>query len=365
MSIKPNDSQEIIMRPGQARNAEWAYRSLTSASQQRLFQRTLDGARDYAEEAHRQEINSLRKEFQTLQPPPMEQRATSSPRQNPIHDPSSRESGKGAGAPAEAFLDLAGLCRQMQQWRIDNAVSIGAGPVSEKPQLRVGSQVASCRRGETRDTKDLSGLSAQFESGLSGVAAVGYDERGGTSYGLYQISSRAGTMERFLDHLEKNAPQWAERLRAAGPSNTLGCSGRMPEEWRKIAAEDPVHFAELQRGFIEETHYTPALREILNRTGDSIVAHSQTLQQVLWSTAVQHGPKGAADIFCRAVDQVRDGEDEISIRGLIDRIYGIRAKQFRSSPPAIREAVHARFETEKAMALSMLQGTRNMQRLNA
>ena len=34
-------------------------------------------------------------------------------------------------------------------------------------------------------------LSARFESGKEGAAAIGYDGHGGTSYGKYQISSRA------------------------------------------------------------------------------------------------------------------------------------------------------------------------------
>ncbi|MEG2173400.1 MAG: hypothetical protein RRY29_09090, partial [Desulfovibrionaceae bacterium] len=36
----------------------------------------------------------------------------------------------------------------------------------------------------------IGGLAAQFESGKEGIAAVGYDRHGGTSYGKFQIASR-------------------------------------------------------------------------------------------------------------------------------------------------------------------------------
>ncbi|MBA4357411.1 MAG: hypothetical protein C0405_06760, partial [Desulfovibrio sp.] len=48
------------------------------------------------------------------------------------------------------------------------------------------------------DTKGLGSMAALFESGDKGAAAIGYDRTGGTSYGTFQISSRAGTMNRFL-----------------------------------------------------------------------------------------------------------------------------------------------------------------------
>jgi len=40
-------------------------------------------------------------------------------------------------------------------------------------------------------------LSAKFESGKDGIAAIGYDRQGGTSYGKYQIASRVGMMKLF------------------------------------------------------------------------------------------------------------------------------------------------------------------------
>ena len=64
-------------------------------------------------------------------------------------------------------------------------------------------------------------LSARYESGADGSSAIGYDKKGGTSYGRFQLSSKKGSMEGFLRFLEGRggeAASIAARLRAAGPS---------------------------------------------------------------------------------------------------------------------------------------------------
>jgi hypothetical protein len=186
------------------------------------------------------------------------------------------------------------------------------------------------------------------------VAAIGYDANGGTSYGTYQISSRTGTMERFLAYLEARMPAWAQQLRAAGPANTGGRQGAMPEAWRAIAAEAPARFAQLQHDFIAETHYLPALQAIAQRTGVAITHVPKALQEVLWSTAVQHGPTGAANIFCQAIEAAGPRQGTPRIRDLIATVYATRASQFGRSSAEIQAAVQRRFQEEGERAMAML-----------
>jgi hypothetical protein len=80
-------------------------------------------------------------------------------------------------------------------------------------------------------------LSSRYESGGT-IDCIGYDKKGGTSYGQYQIASKTGTMDNFVTFLEDKAPDIAERLKSAGPADTGGRTGRMPETWKQIAAED-------------------------------------------------------------------------------------------------------------------------------
>ena len=210
----------------------------------------------------------------------------------------------------------------------------------------------------------LGQLTAQFESGKDGIAAIGYDRHGGTSYGKYQISSRAGTMKSFMDFLKTEEPDFAKRLEQAGPANTGGKTGRMPDVWKEIAEQHPERFDALQEKFVRASHFEPALRSVSEKTGLALDDMPQALQEVLFSTAVQHGPTGAARIISRAVDQVgqdkldpdKNNPDTVSKAGenLIRRIYAMRSSQFGSSTASVQASVKNRLQEEMGVAISML-----------
>ncbi len=202
--------------------------------------------------------------------------------------------------------------------------------------------------------QEIGALSSHFESGEQGPGVVGYDPSGGTSYGTYQISSRAGTMKHFLDYLSEQAPDLASKLKSAGSANTGSTSGKMPGVWKNIAAADPVRFSKLQFDFIEKSHYVPALQEISQRTGLDISKAPRALQEVLWSTAVQHGPNGAAKIFTKAIGRAQAKNGGVKLDQLIGSVYALRASQFGSSGGGVRSAVQNRFREEGRLALAML-----------
>lgn len=198
-------------------------------------------------------------------------------------------------------------------------------------------------------------LSAVFESGKDGIAAIGYDRRGGTSYGKYQIASRVGSMSRFIGFLDDRAPEYAERLRNAGPANTRSRWGGMPSEWKKIAAEDPEGFEELQDEFILATNYQPALNGIKDRANLDVASLSPAVQEVLWSTAVQHGPAGASSIFSKAASNATGQDSQEFDKSLIEEVYKARKRNFSGSSRRIRTAVTARLNREQLMALDLLE----------
>jgi len=211
----------------------------------------------------------------------------------------------------------------------------------------------------------LGSIAALFESGDKGIAAIGFDRTGGTSYGKYQISSRAGTMNRFLSYLSERAPDLAARLRNAGPANTGSSQGRMPVEWARIASESPEKFERLQTDFIKMDHYQPAREKILERTGVDIEAAKPALREALFSTAVQHGASGAARIFNQAIDkflghghaqQTADAAGGVKglEQALVSEVYNRRQNQFGGSTDAVRASVRGRLKQEKDMVLAML-----------
>lgn len=199
-------------------------------------------------------------------------------------------------------------------------------------------------------------LAAKFESGKDGIAAIGYDRHGGTSYGKYQIASRVGSMDNFLNFLDTAAPDIAKTLRSAGPANTGSRSGGMPTAWREIAAAQPDRFEALQEKFIYDSHYKPALEAVTKNTPLEEGKISSAMQEVLWSTAVQHGPTGAARIFGRAAEQTGKVQGQAYDKKLINEIYEIRAEQFGSSTASVQDSVRNRLEQERKLALNMLSG---------
>lgn len=218
----------------------------------------------------------------------------------------------------------------------------------------------------TRNTgsQGLGSLAAMFESGSKGAAAIGYDRTGGTSYGTFQISSRAGTMKRFLGYLAEHEPAWAERLSQAGAANTGSTRGRMPAEWAKIAAESPERFERLQAEFIKKDHYQPAREKIREMTGVDIESAKPALREALFSTAVQHGASGAARIFNEAIDKfLKKPEAGQGIvagaksfeQALVSEVYSKRQNQFGGSTEAVRASVRGRLKQEKDMVLAMLE----------
>lgn len=235
-------------------------------------------------------------------------------------------------------------------------------PVKKKLVLNSNNTKAMAQ-GASKIESTLGSLAAKFESGESGIAAIGYDRVGGTSYGKYQISSRAGTMSQFIGYLNEQAPDLAQRLISSGPANTGNRHGRMPSTWRDIATAEPARFEKLQEDFIKSSHYEPALSAILDETGVPLSNMPGALQEVVFSTAVQHGPAGAARIVGNAIRSVGverlDSEnlhmaDKIE-QDLIRQIYNLRSRQFGSSTSRVRASVQRRLRNEMFDALAMLE----------
>lgn len=205
------------------------------------------------------------------------------------------------------------------------------------------------------DVEVVGDLSAKFESGSKGVSAIGYDRVGGTSYGKYQIASNTGTMDNFIEFLKGKNPELAERLELSGPANTGSKHGKMPDEWRKIAAEDPTGFEKMQHDFIRSSHYDPAVKKILAQTGIDVNQLPEPLREVLWSTSVQHGATGASNMISRALNKLSLQATEKGFPAeLVKEIYGERKEQFASSTGAVQNSVANRLTQEQNLVLSML-----------
>ena len=186
-------------------------------------------------------------------------------------------------------------------------------------------------------------MSRQFESGEQGVSAIGYDIVGGTSYGMYQFSSKQGTLDAFIQYLYNKAPDLAYLLQNAGNANTGSTKGKMPFVWKQIAKEYPERFADLQHTFAIEYYYRPVAEDWKNN-----VPQHKAIRELLFSTAIQHGVQGANAIIQQALKTQSSSPIDF-----IQAVYTLRKQQFSSSTHITRVAVQKRLNQEMEAILKL------------
>ena len=198
----------------------------------------------------------------------------------------------------------------------------------------------------------LGAVAEKYESGGRGSGTVGWDKAGGTSYGKKQISSRAGAMTDFLKYLEKTGKaDVAKKLRDAGVEKDTGStSGKAVDVWKEVAASGALGNSEnewLGQG------YQAALKGIQDQSLQSRINGSRALQEMLFSTAVQHGPGGAMKIMNSVFKPGMTDEQ------LVKAVYAERGadggkKHFSSSTSAVQAGVVKRFGNEQNDILALL-----------
>lgn len=202
----------------------------------------------------------------------------------------------------------------------------------------------------------LGSLSEREESGGRGpgVVSTGKGDAGGVSYGVYQMTSLGpkgqvgGTVATFV------AQHYPREFAGMTPG-----SAEFTAQWKKLAAEHPDAFREAQHQFIRETHYDPLVKK-LKALGLDVNGRSRALQNVIWSTAVQHGP-GSKIVASVLSGLARTGE-QVTDEELIRGIYAERGRtdeqgvavHFRKNSEAVQRSVLARFQREQTEALSQL-----------
>lgn len=201
---------------------------------------------------------------------------------------------------------------------------------------------------------------AHEESGSAGVQAIGYDRMGGTSYGKWQLSSRQGSLEEWLRLLESKGGEAAEiagRLRAAGPANTGSKSGAFVDAYLREASAHKELFEDSQRESLLKHNYNPAMSRLKSDSLREMIQGDKSLQEMMFSTAVQHGGGGAARIFNGVYREGMSRED------LIRAVYAKRGGQFGSSTAQVQNSILKRMNRERDLILGMNRGEASVRRL--
>jgi pimeloyl-ACP methyl ester carboxylesterase/LysM repeat protein len=210
--------------------------------------------------------------------------------------------------------------------------------------------------GNTNDSNELGSLSEKYETGNRGPGTIGNDPTGGWSYGTYQLATKPGSLAGFLN--SEIASKWSSELKPLTPGTKA-----FNNKWKEIASKDAEEFSAAQHEYIKITHYDPLANKLKKTLNLDVNKHSKALQNVIWSTAVQHGAN------TKLVNNALKGKNisRMSESELINAIYAERGKKdsagnlvyFSSSPRDIQQSVANRFVDERSDALAMLQKPSN------
>jgi len=202
--------------------------------------------------------------------------------------------------------------------------------------------------------KNLGVLSAKYESN-GDPGAFGEDDAGGHSYGAYQLASKEGSVGNFIVFLEEVKPDYAKILNdAGGETAAKGGTAVFKAAWTTLAANED--FLTYQHGFIKSTYYDVLVGELENKLVLKVEAKSFALKNVVWSTAVHHGPAGGRNVFKNALTNSGLTADAASDEELIRAVYTERSNVGKYFPrvPGLHGSLQTRFSNEMADALAML-----------
>ncbi|HEY6802687.1 MAG TPA: LysM domain-containing protein [Pyrinomonadaceae bacterium] len=207
----------------------------------------------------------------------------------------------------------------------------------------------------TAMASELGNLSAKYETGGrgAGVVSTGVGDPGGVSYGSYQMATKTGTAKRFVTQSDF---QWKDDFQGLAPGTAA-----FSAKWKQLAAAEPIAFQEAQHEFIKRTHYDPLVAKTLSEENLDINKRGRALQDVVWSTSVQHG--GNCVIVRNALKTIaRDFDSSGFDENLIRAIYAERGRKradgnlawFSKSSQNVQAGVAKRFKNELNDALAML-----------
>jgi peptidoglycan hydrolase-like protein with peptidoglycan-binding domain len=195
----------------------------------------------------------------------------------------------------------------------------------------------------TAERWHLGQTSASYESGAAGAGAIspGKGDHGGVSYGSYQFSSAAGTLQEYLDQ-SPYGPQF-HGLTPVTPA--------FDAKWHDIARTDP-NFAQDQHNFVGRSHYTAQVGNLQAR-GIDLSNRGMAVQDALWSTAVQCREL-TPNIFDKGL-KAKFGEHydlaTLSDKNIVDAVQDYKIAHVQtlfSRSPNLHDALKDRFADEKA-----------------
>jgi len=189
----------------------------------------------------------------------------------------------------------------------------------------------------------LGKVAAKFESGgNAGRVSTGSGDHGGKSYGAFQLSSKTGDVEKFLE-----SSGYADVFKGL----KVG-SEEFDKKWRELGADKK--FADAQQAHAVKTHYNPQVAK-LQKSGLDLSSKGLGVQEAVMSTANQYG--ASTDVIEKALagKDIKKMSDADIINAIQDYKASTVPSRFRSSSLAVQEGVAKRIQQERDMLQAISQ----------
>ena len=230
----------------------------------------------------------------------------------------------------------------MSFWYFSSKKDETAKPVSvqdKKPLLPGADMPGGFSQPQLGDLTMFSETGKLSKIDASKVISSGKNDPGGKSYGIYQLSSNKGTLNKFLQSSGYDKVITAE----------IGTS-QFDQKWSELAVSDPS-FVKAQHAFIVQTHFEPVAKHF-DQFG---FRRSKTIDEALFSMGVQHGR--ACMIVSDACKSLGKSPDETVI---IQALYNARKSYVNglsSLDQNMKNSLCKRYDRELAALLNPVQPT--------
>lgn len=149
------------------------------------------------------------------------------------------------------------------------------------------------------NNSQLGYISAREESnGDPGAVGLNPNDKGGASFGIWQLSSKMGTVDEFLNYIKNINSEIHSILTNAKKQDKNKFGENFINKWKEVAKTHYDEFYELQRSFIKKNYFDSfvTLSKKNNLNINSLLEFNST-SNMIWSTSVQHGVGGTLNIL--------------------------------------------------------------------
>lgn len=168
-----------------------------------------------------------------------------------------------------------------------SAVTIGQNiGRNMNPNAHDYSQVTGDSGSSIADGSRLGSISTKYETGGQGVGTISkgdqWGDPGGVSYGSWQLASKTGTMQTFVDSKENS--KYKDRFKGLTPGTP-----EFNKVYSDVVKEDAAGFENAQFQFLKRTHYDPVEKYAREQGMD---VENPAVKEALWSMSMGSGLRG-------------------------------------------------------------------------